>query len=120
MRSEDSGLAHDSRFNGGTRRVCGGGALRSGGLSDRQEHPERRSRRRKGNQTLMDFLYKLEQLPFSMWVLNSPSIWAYPTILTVHTIGMTIVAGLIGVIALRLLGMGSGTPIRPLERLYPF
>jgi hypothetical protein len=67
----------------------------------------------------MEFLSWLENLPFSMWVLQSGSIWAYPTILTVHTIGMTVVAGLIGVIDLRLLGIAPTVPIRPLERLYP-
>jgi hypothetical protein len=67
----------------------------------------------------MEFLSWLENLPFSMWVLQSGSIWAYPTILTVHTIGMTMVAGLIGVIDLRLLGIAPTIPIRPLERLYP-
>ena len=67
----------------------------------------------------MEFLSWLENLPFSMWVLQSGSIWAYPTILTVHTIGMGMVAGLIGVIDLRLLGIAPTVPIRPLERLYP-
>ena len=67
----------------------------------------------------MEFLAWLENLPFSMWVLQSGSIWAYPTILTVHTIGMGMVAGLIGVIDLRLLGIAPMVPIRPLERLYP-
>ena len=46
---------------------------------------------------MMDFLTWLEQLPFSMWVLQSGSVWAYPSILTAHTIGMTVVAGLVGV-----------------------
>lgn len=68
---------------------------------------------------MMDFLSRLEQLPFFVWVLQSGSIWAYPTILTTHTIGMMILAGVAGVINLRLLGVGSTTPIRPLERLYP-
>jgi hypothetical protein len=68
---------------------------------------------------MMDFLSRLENLPFSMWVLQSGSIWAYPTILTVHTIGMMMVAGLIGIIDLRLLGIAPTIPIRPLERLYP-
>ena len=67
----------------------------------------------------MDFLSWLENLPFSMWVLQSGSIWAYPTILTVHTIGMMMVAGLIGIICLRVLGIGPTVPMRPLERLYP-
>ncbi len=68
---------------------------------------------------MMDFLSRLENMPFSMWVLQSGSIWAYPTILTVHTIGMMMVAGLIGIIDLRLLGIAPTIPIRPLERLYP-
>ncbi len=31
------------------------------------------------------FLVFLEELQFSMWVKNSPSVWAFPTILLVHT-----------------------------------
>ncbi|MBV8847606.1 MAG: hypothetical protein JO307_32745 [Bryobacterales bacterium] len=68
---------------------------------------------------MMEFLSKIEHLPFSEWVLQSPSIWAYATILTSHTIGMMIVAGIAGIIDLRLLGIGSTTPVRPLEKLFP-
>ena len=66
---------------------------------------------------MMDFLSKLEQMPFSVWVLQSGSIWAYPTILTMHTIGMMILAGVTGIINMRILGIGTSIPIRPLERL---
>lgn len=68
---------------------------------------------------MMEFLAKLEQLKFSIWVLQSGSLWAYPTILTMHTIGMGIVAGVATVLNLRLLGVSPSTPIRPLEKLYP-
>ena len=68
---------------------------------------------------MMDFLATLEQLRFSQWVLGSGSIWAYPTILTAHTLGMMILVGIAGVINLRLLGIAPAVPIRPLERLYP-
>jgi hypothetical protein len=68
---------------------------------------------------MMHFLVWLEQTKFSMWVLQSNSIWAYPTILTMHTIGMMMVAGIAGLISLRLLGIASSIPIRPLEKLYP-
>src|SRR5438105_11747256 len=68
---------------------------------------------------MIEFLSKLEQLPFSQWVLASNSIWAYPTILFMHTVGMAMVAGLAGVIDLRLLGFASRMPVKPLERLYP-
>jgi hypothetical protein len=68
---------------------------------------------------MMAFLSYLEHLKFSVWVLSSGSVWAYPTILTMHTIGMGIVAGIAAVINLRLLGVSPAIPIRPLERLYP-
>jgi hypothetical protein len=68
---------------------------------------------------MMQFLAALEQMPFSIWVRESGSIWAYPTILFMHTIGMATVAGLSAGIDLRLLGF-SQIPIRPLARLYPF
>ena len=68
---------------------------------------------------MMEFLSWVEHLRFSEWVLQSPSIWAYATILTTHTIGMMIVAGIAGVIDLRLLGISPRMPVRPLERLFP-
>ena len=67
----------------------------------------------------MNFLSRLEQMKFSIWVLQSGSVWAYPTILTLHTIGMMMVAGIAGIISLRLLGVAPTVPIKPLERLYP-
>src|ERR1700686_4839820 len=67
----------------------------------------------------MDFLHYLENMPFSIWVLQSGSLWAYPSILTAHTIGMMMVAGTAGIIDLRLMGIGPTIPVKPLERLYP-
>jgi hypothetical protein len=68
---------------------------------------------------MMDFLNALEQSKFSRWVLESGSIFAYPTILFMHSIGMALVAGLAAAIDLRLLGFAPKVPVRPLERLYP-
>ena len=67
----------------------------------------------------MHFLNSLEQMPFSIWVRESSSIWAFPTFLVVHTIGMSIVAGLSAMISLAVLGFWPHIPLRPLERLYP-
>lgn len=67
----------------------------------------------------MNFLLSLEQLEFSKWLLASNSIFAYPTFLFLHTVGMAMVAGVNAAIDLRLLGIGENMPIRPLERLYP-
>ena len=61
----------------------------------------------------------LENLGISTWVRESPSKLAYPTVLWLHVMGMGVVAGISGVISLRLLGVTPKTPVRPLERLYP-
>lgn len=63
-----------------------------------------------------ELLEKIEQLPFSMWVLQGP----YSTILFLHGIGMALVAGFAAVIALRLLGFSPKIPIKSMERLYPW
>jgi hypothetical protein len=67
----------------------------------------------------MEFLKSIEQLSFFAWIRESGSIWGYPSILFLHTLGMAMVAGLNGAIDLRVLGFASKTPIQPLERLYP-
>ena len=65
------------------------------------------------------FLETLENLGLSTWVRESPSKLAYPTILWLHVMGMGVVAGVGSMISLRLLGVSSKMPLRPLERLYP-
>jgi hypothetical protein len=67
----------------------------------------------------MNFLETLEQFPFSVWVRESSSIWAFPTFLVLHTIGMSIVAGCSTMMSLAFLGYWPKMPIKPLERLYP-
>jgi hypothetical protein len=65
------------------------------------------------------FLQALEQLPFSVWVRESSSLWAFPTLLVAHTIGMAIVAGSSAMMSLAFLGFWPKMPLKPLERLYP-
>jgi hypothetical protein len=67
----------------------------------------------------MSFLENIEQLGFSTWVSESKSIWAYPTILWLHVMGMGVVVGISAMISLRLLGVSPKTPLQPLEKLYP-
>jgi hypothetical protein len=67
----------------------------------------------------MPFLVFLEQLKFSVWVREAQTIWAFPTILVVHTIGMAIVAGGSAMIDLIVLGFWPAAPIRPFARLFP-
>jgi hypothetical protein len=66
-----------------------------------------------------EFCEWLEQTQFSQWVLSSPSIWAYPTILFMHSVGMLIVAGICAAIEIRILGIARRIPLKPLEQLFP-
>jgi hypothetical protein len=62
----------------------------------------------------------LESTALATWTRQSPSIWAYPTILTLHTVGLGIVVGANAVIDFRLLGFAPriGLPsLTPLFRM---
>jgi len=59
----------------------------------------------------MEFFAWLQGSAFSQWVAGSPSLLAYPTILTLHTVGMSIVVGTCAVMALRVLGVASDMPL---------
>ena len=63
-------------------------------------------------------LTSLAQSAFSTWLLSSNSIWAYPTVLTLHTFGMMVLVGAASMIDLRLLGFGRGIPLQSIERLF--
>ncbi len=67
----------------------------------------------------MSFLAWLEQLPFSLWLNESSSVWAYPMFLFMHTLGLSVVAGGAAMIDFAVLGLWPKTPIKPLERLFP-
>ena len=67
---------------------------------------------------MMDFFAALEGSALSTWVRESPTIWAFSTILTLHTFGMGILVGASGLLDLRLLGVGRSMPLGPLESLY--
>ena len=65
------------------------------------------------------FLIWLEGTSFSIWMREEPSIWAFPAILAVHTIGMGLVAGISAALDLRILGVGRGLPVQEMRRFYP-
>jgi hypothetical protein len=69
---------------------------------------------------MLDFFAWLEQTRISLWVRESGTIWSFPTILLLHTLGMSIVAGGNAILDLVLLGFWPGkTPIKPLEKYFP-
>jgi hypothetical protein len=66
----------------------------------------------------MHVLTALESTGFATWLRESGSIWAYPAILTLHTTGMGVLVGANWTLDLRVLGVGAGVPLAPLEKLY--
>jgi hypothetical protein len=59
-----------------------------------------------------------ETSAFFIWLRESPSIWAYPTVFFVHTLGLIFTAGASIVISARLLGAAPALPISPFSRLF--
>jgi len=68
---------------------------------------------------MMDFLRFLEQSSFSQWVTSSSSVFAFPSILLLHTIGMGVVVGISAGIDLRILGLAPALPLAPMEKFFP-
>ncbi|HMF94523.1 MAG TPA: hypothetical protein VKE96_09525 [Vicinamibacterales bacterium] len=62
----------------------------------------------------------LEGSALGVWTRESPSIWAYPTILTLHTIGLGVLVGANAIIDFRLLGFAPRLPLPSLSPLYRF
>jgi uncharacterized membrane protein len=67
----------------------------------------------------MPFLARVESTAFASWVRESSSLWAYPTILFLHTVGLGFLVGLNAAIALRILGAARKLPLAPMEKFYP-
>jgi hypothetical protein len=67
----------------------------------------------------MPFLRWLEALSLSVWIREGGSIWGYPTILFLHTVGLGFLAGLSVAMALRILGVASRLPLAPFAKFFP-
>jgi len=66
-----------------------------------------------------DFLIWLESTPLHTWIIESPSLFAFPGILALHAIGMGFAAGLSAAIDLRILGVAPAVPLPEMRRLLP-
>jgi hypothetical protein len=67
---------------------------------------------------MMQFLTSVENSAFATWVRESSSLWAYPTILFLHTVGLGFLVGLNAAIALRILGAAPRMPLAPMVKFY--
>jgi hypothetical protein len=62
----------------------------------------------------------IQNSAYAIWVRESPSIWAYTTILSLHAMGLAIIVGINTMVALRLLGYVPDIPVAKLRKLYPW
>ena len=69
---------------------------------------------------MAQFLASLEQSALGSWVRDAPTIWAFPTILFLHTFGMAIVAGGSAMLSLMVLGFWPAVPMKPFGRMFPW
>ena len=67
---------------------------------------------------MMPLLASLENSGFGTWVRESKSLWAYPTILFLHTVGLGFLVGLNAAIDFRILGFARKLPLAPMESFY--
>ena len=65
------------------------------------------------------FFTWLEATAFSVWVRESPSVFAFPIILAVHTIGLGLLAGISVALDLRMLGFAARIPLSEFRRFWP-
>jgi hypothetical protein len=65
-----------------------------------------------------EFLLWLEATTISTWVRESGSVWAYPSVIAAHTVGMSVLVGASAVLDLRVLGVASQVPLRLLAVVF--
>ena len=66
------------------------------------------------------FFAWVEASAVSVWIVQSPSIFAFPFILALHTIGLGLIAGLNVALDLRILGIAEHVPLVEFRRFLPF
>jgi hypothetical protein len=66
----------------------------------------------------VEFLSAIEHSAFCTWVREDSSIWAYPGILFMHTVGVALVVGVSAMIDLRVLGAARRLPVAALEPFF--
>jgi hypothetical protein len=60
----------------------------------------------------------VESSVLSTWLVESPSIWAFPFVLILHTVGLAFLVGVNVAWNVRLLGLGRRIPMKPLARYF--
>jgi uncharacterized protein DUF6644 len=64
------------------------------------------------------FFVWLEATPLSTWLRESPSLWAFPFVLILHTVGLAFFVGANLAWDVRVLGFSMGIPLDALRRYF--
>ena len=67
----------------------------------------------------METLRAIENSGFGIWVRESGSLWSYPTIIFLHSLGLSFLVGVNVALDLRVLGVARRLPLASLEQLFP-
>jgi hypothetical protein len=67
----------------------------------------------------VEILVWLEATALAVWVRESISLWAYPTILAFHAVGLAFLVGGSAAVDLRLLGVAPELPLTPIKKFFP-
>jgi hypothetical protein len=67
---------------------------------------------------MLQLMTVLHDSAFSTWLREAETVWAFPTVLTIHTFGMMLLVGCAWLVDLRLLGVARMIPIGPLRPLF--
>ena len=67
---------------------------------------------------LFSFTGWIEETALSVWLRESPSLWAFPFVLILHTIGMGFLVGSNIALDLRVLGFAPRIPLSLFEKLF--
>lgn len=68
----------------------------------------------------MELLQWLSTTPPAVWARESESVWAYPTILFLHTLGLSLLVGFATAIDFRVLGFSPALPLAPMGRFFRY
>jgi hypothetical protein len=67
---------------------------------------------------MQDLFFNLESSSIATWLRESNTIWAYPMVLTLHTVGLALLVGANTTLDLRLLGFGRSIPLAVMARSF--
>ena len=68
---------------------------------------------------MINWLALIENSGFSTWVRESGSLWSYPGLVFLHTVGLALLVGPSLALDLRLFGVAGELPVAPFERFFP-